>query len=405
MTMACLIIAGETIFMLPFFVQRFFKATMLEVFRFTNTQLGVTQAAYGVVAMIAYFFGGPLADRYSERRLMTVSLVLTSVGGLYFATIPGYLGMAALFGFFGLTTILLFWAALISATRHWGGPLAQGRAYGLLDGGRGLVAFLLSRGAYLPFKALLGEDPERASQAQRVSALRAVVLIYAAATLLTAILVWFFVPERRASAEEERPSLLHHIATVLRKGAIWLQSAIIVCAYVAYKGIDNYSLFAVQGYRMNEVEGAHISTMASGARPIACVGAGLLGDRISSSRVILLSFAILVASYLFFAVDDPGPRWVLWSNVLVSCSAAFALRGVYFALFEEASIPGEITGTAVGVVSIIGYTPDVFFYPVTGWLLDRTPGLVGHQHFFWLLLGFALLGLLATGRFRRSVHG
>ena len=34
-----------------------------------------------------------------------------------------------LWGFFGVSTILLFWAALIRATRDWGGPDAQGRAF------------------------------------------------------------------------------------------------------------------------------------------------------------------------------------------------------------------------------------------------------------------------------------
>ena len=47
-------------------------------------------------------------------------------------------------GFFGVTTILFFWAALIRATRDWGGNNAQGRAFGLLDGGRGLLAALLA---------------------------------------------------------------------------------------------------------------------------------------------------------------------------------------------------------------------------------------------------------------------
>ena len=47
-------------------------------------------------------------------------------------------------GFFGLTNILLFWAALIKVTRAWGGGDQQGLAYGLLDGGRGLLAAVLA---------------------------------------------------------------------------------------------------------------------------------------------------------------------------------------------------------------------------------------------------------------------
>ena len=45
MTMIALIIAGEAIFSLPFHVTRFFRPTFLEVFEFSNMQLGLVQAS------------------------------------------------------------------------------------------------------------------------------------------------------------------------------------------------------------------------------------------------------------------------------------------------------------------------------------------------------------------------
>ncbi len=136
----CLVFGGEMIFALPFHVARFFRPTLLEVFDLTNTELGDVIAVYGIMAMLTYFPGGALADRFSARKLMTLSLIGTGVGGFYFAQIPGQTGLFVLFGWWGITTIFLFWAAMIKSTREWGGTLAQGRAFGLLDGGRGLVA-------------------------------------------------------------------------------------------------------------------------------------------------------------------------------------------------------------------------------------------------------------------------
>ena len=80
---------------------------MLEAFGLSNTQLGDVFAAYGVMAMIAYFPGGALADRFSARSLLTVSMIATAAGGLYMATYPGPIGMAILFAYWGVTTILL----------------------------------------------------------------------------------------------------------------------------------------------------------------------------------------------------------------------------------------------------------------------------------------------------------
>ncbi|MGR8920609.1 MAG: MFS transporter, partial [Gammaproteobacteria bacterium] len=88
--------------------------------------------------------------------------------------------------------------------------------------------------------------------------------------------------------------------------------------------------------------------------------------------------------------------------IAISFVAVFALRGVYFALLEHSRVPAVRTGTAVGLVSMIGYTPDIFFAPIAGRLLDATPGLGGHQHYFVLLATIALGGLSTTlllGRF------
>ena len=129
--MVGLILAGEAVFALPFHVARFFRPTVLEVFGLSNTELGAAQGVYGILAMISYFLGGPLADRFPAHKLLATSLWSTAAGGLYMATFPDYRGASILWGFFGITTILLFWAALIRATRDWGGHDTQGRAYGL----------------------------------------------------------------------------------------------------------------------------------------------------------------------------------------------------------------------------------------------------------------------------------
>ena len=133
--MFALVAAGEIVFGLPFHTARFFRPTLLEVFNFTNTQLGDLFAIYGITAMVSYFPGGALADRFPARSLLTASLFATGVGGLFMAAIPPAMPMGLLYGFWGITTIFLFWGALIRATREWGGESTQGLAFGILEGG------------------------------------------------------------------------------------------------------------------------------------------------------------------------------------------------------------------------------------------------------------------------------
>ena len=416
MFMVALIFAGEAVYALPFHITRFFRPTVLEVFNLTATELGAAQGVYGVVAMLAYFPGGPLADRFPARKLLAFSLWSTALGGVYMTRFPDYQDSMWVWAFFGVTTILFFWAALIKATRDWGGSDQQGRAYGLLDGGRGLLAAGLASIGVMIFGMSFPNGAAAATFAEKEEALLLVISGYTIVTALTGVFVWFAIPDidpAQAAGVEVKQStpvkstpVFNHIFEVLKIPAVWMQAVILLCAYVGFKGFDNYSLFAVQAYGMDALDAAAVVALGSWVRPVAALGAGLLGDRFNVSRMLLFSFVLLLASNLVFAFSTPaaGLVWLLVGNILIASTAIFAMRGLYFALFEEAKVPPLMTGTAVGLVSIVGYTPDIFVALVAGILIDRNPGVLGHQHFFMFLAVFAAIGTLVSYALMRLLY-
>jgi sugar phosphate permease len=395
--MLALIVAGEVVFGLPFHTARFFRPTLLEVFGFTNTQLGDLFAVYGITAMIAYFPGGALADRYSARFLLTASLFATAVGGLFMATIPTAMPMAILYGYWGATTVFLFWGALIRATREWGGRSSQGMAFGVLEGGRGLVAALVSTFALIVFAAIMPENVGLASDEVRRTGMRSIIFVYSAVAFAAGVFTWLTVPVADPG-NYRRSNPLQGMRVVMRRPIIWAQAAVIICAYCGYKGLDNYSLYAVQVLGMDEVRGAALSTYGAWVRPVAAVAAGLIADRFSAVRSIGVAFAVLLLAYATLAMTGAGPSSlnIIYANLFVSFFAVFALRGIYFALLEENRTPKFLTGAAVGMVSLVGYTPEIFFAPIAGRILDANPGLVGHQNYFWFLASIATLGILTA---------
>lgn len=396
--MFALVFAGELVFGLPFNVPRFFRPTMLEAFGLSNTQLGDMFAVYGIAAMLAYFPGGVLADHFSARSLMTASLFSTAIGGLYMATFPGPAQMAALYGYWGLTTVFLFWGALIRATREWGGDNAQGAAFGILDGGRGLVAAAVAWFAVNALAFYMPENARLATPEEREAGFRSIVLIYTLLAVLAGLLTWFAIPdEKRDSDVTFKP--LEEMWLVLRRPIIWAQAGIIVCAYSAFKGLDNYSLYAVQVLGMDEVEGARLSAYGAWLRPVAAVLAGLVADRFNVRRTVGAMFFVLIICSGSWSMASPSGYGlaVIYVNFFTTYAAVFALRGIYFALLEENRTPRFLTGTAVGMISLVGYTPDVFFGPITGRILDANPGLVGHQNYFLFLAGIAVVGILMVG--------
>ena len=403
-----LICAGEAIFTLPYHVTRFFRPTFLEVFDLTATELGVAQSAYGFIAMVAYFFGGPLADRFEPRKLLAGSLWATALGGLYLATFPDVTGVMLIWGFFGLTNILLFWAALIKVTRSWGGNDQQGLAYGLLDGGRGLLAAVLASLGVLAFASAFPLGYDSATLTEKGVILRQVIYGYTAATAAVGVMVWFTLRGIPVETEAERDSgwatALAQLRAVIKLKVVWLQATVLVCAYSSYKAFDQYALFAVRGHGIDEIDAAQIVTAGAWTRPVAALALGLLGDRFGISRMAVVCFVLLIISHSLFAFTGQalGSLSMILLNTLVTGVAIFGLRGLYFGLLEEGQIPLAVTGTAVGLVSVIGYTPDVYVAAIAGYLIDQNPGLLGFQHLFVLLLSFSIVGALAALAFTRE---
>jgi sugar phosphate permease len=404
LSIAALIVAGESVFLLPFILPRVFRPTLLDVFGLTNLELGTAFSAYGVVAMAAYFFGGPLADKFRARSMLAVALTSTAIGGLVMMTVPPLSILVFLYAYWGITTIALFWAPLIRATREWGSNQSQGRAFGLLDGGRGVVAAVMGSIMVTLFAALLPADGETASLAQRTEALRQIILLLSAVTCGAALLIWLALPKPDSSQSSEASTLsLNGIAHVFAMPAVWLQAAIILCAYIGFKATDDFSLYANQVLGLNEVNAARAGVLSLWIRPVAAIGAGYLADRIGAATMTTISFALLAAGSVLLAcgVIGAGMIWMFLLTVIFSSMAIFALRGLYFAIMQEGRVPMAYTGSAVGFVSLIGYTPDVFMGPLMGYLLDQSPGATGHQHVFWVVSGFALVGLVASSLFTR----
>jgi nitrate/nitrite transporter NarK len=402
-----LILAGEIIFGLPFHTLRFFRASFLETFALSNAQLGDTFAVYGVLAMLAYFPGGALADRVSPRKLMSLSLFATALGGLYYATIPSYLGMRLLFGYWGVTTILLFWAAMIKATREWGGEDSQGRAFGILDGGRGLVAAITSSIAVIIFSFSLPESSAAITASERLAGVQSVIYFYTAITFVISILAWYFIPSVKGEHLTSSNQSLEGIVSVVKQRTTWCQAFIIICAYCGYKGIDNYSLYAVTVLKMTELEASQITSLAAYIRPIAAIAAGFLADRFIASRIIIIGFIITLTCYGLMFVIDPATAFnstsvgylIIFVNLIISMFAVFAIRGVYFSLIAESKTSNKFTGTAVGVISVLGFTPDIFFASISGRILDANVGLVGFQNYFLFLSAFSIIGIITTSLF------
>ncbi len=398
-----LILAGEAIFFLPFVIPRVFRPTFLEIYDLTNYELGLAFSAYGIIAMISYFFGGFLADIFKPRILLSIALVVTGLSGLLLLLGPDPNEMIWLYGFWGVSTILLFWSALIKATRSWGQSNDQKLAFGLLDGGRGATAAIVGSIAAAVFAWLLQEEQVFED---KVHAFHAVILIFIGSLLAISVLVFVILPKEEAGKKDSKNKVdLRKLLSVVRWERIWLLAGMVVCAYVGYKATDNSSLYAHDVLGFSDQRSAVVGNLVLWLRPVVAVSIALTPKRFAATGGLILSFAIMSISAAIFGFAGPSEYVfiIFLFNTILLCAGIYAARVLYFAVLEEARIPLNKTGTAVGFISIIGFTPDVFFGPATGYLLDVSPGLEGHQHLYQFLLIFAVIGFVLSVMFRRRM--
>lgn len=125
----------------------------------------------------------------------------------------------------------------------------------------------------------------------------------------------------------------------------------------------------------------------------------MLADKLhSTSKVVAGCYVVIVAALaLIILLPSSGSSMIpMIILMILLCAGIFFMRGIYFALIDEADIPVHVTGTAVGIVSLIGFAPDAFMSPICGGLLDAFEGAAGYRAIFILMIVLGVIGLAAT---------
>jgi len=250
------------------------------------------------------------------------------------------------------------------------------------------------------FSLFMSSEISEVSLTESKAAFKQVIHIATAIIVLVGILVWFFM---RLDPKAEKEVILDKISVsqikeVLKLPAVWLLMIIILCAYVGYKITDIFSLFAQDVMLYDQVQSAQVGTFLLFIRPVIGVIIGIIADRSQITFWLFLSFVISFLGALLFAtgIVQASATLLFFLSILIVASGVYAIRSLYFGVMQSGKIPLVLTGTAVGLISLVGYTPDIFAGPAMGYLIDSSPGAAGHQHVFWMLALFSFVGGIAA---------
>ena len=394
-------LAAESIYILPYVLARVFRPTFLDVFNLTNLELGGLFSIYGVVAFFSYLYGGVLADRYSPRKLLSISLIFTSIGGLIMMTYPSYLIMQLLFAYWGFTTVFIFWAPMLKATRAIGGVKMQGKTFSFLDGGRGVVASSIGLIGVLIFSVLITEDVSSLTLSEKQEVFKYVIGASSLIVFIIGIVVYAYL--KIELKDDEKIGNIKSLLELAKLKSVWLISFIILCAYMGYKITDVYSLYASEVMLFDEINAARVGALQQYLRPIVCISVAFFTDKNGNINNILIGFFVMMLGSILFAsgLIKVSMNILFFISLIIVATGTYAIRGLYFSILKDGKIPYILSGTAIGLISIVGYSPDIFATPLYGYLLDNFPGIRGHQYVYLILFISSIVGIYVSLKFKK----
>ncbi len=363
-TLLLLAAGAGIIFQLPY-IRETFYVPIQNAMGLTNSQMGLLSSGYSTVALVSYFIGGIVADKFSARKLLTFSFLATGLLGLWFSTFPSYNVARVIFVLMGVTTIITYWSACIKATRMLGTSEEQGRLFGLQEGLRGVMNALLVFGMTAAFSHFTDE----------VMGASAAIKFCSIVIIITGILHFIFIEDTEAEQQTESiVEVTKGMFKALLIPRVWLLVAIIFTAYSAYGLLGYVTTYAQKFYGLTATGAATLGAIRYLLQGLGGVLGGFLADKLHSRMKVIMGGCVgLIISFslYIFIPEQASLLNAVIGNFFIGLFFIYVVRSQYFAVHDDADIPLSMSGRVSGISSALGYAPDIFMYTLVGSWMDN----------------------------------
>lgn len=375
------------------------RSVLYEPFRealgVSNAQLGFLLSLIGIISMIMYVPGGWFQDRFSNRKLLSINLLITGLCGFYLAFAPSYNGLLVVFALFGITQEAFYWASVLKTVRILAKDDRQGTAFGALELVRGSTEFATNALAMIIFTVV----------GQSVFGVKVALGIDSVLIIIMAIITWFVLPEeiyiKADTAQEKNKLALKGLMKVLLMKEVWMVGLAASGVYTVYIGLMYFLPF------LQNVYGIPVGMVAifglvntSLTRMISSPLAGVIGDHKfkSSTHFMRLAFALVICFLTAIILLPKSSSYMIPVLGVLMCITilCYMLRGVYYAPIGELKMPKEISGAAMSVAAFIGYSPMFWAYATYGYMMDNYEPVSAYTRIFSIQLTFAVVGFILT---------
>ncbi len=394
LSFAALMLGAGTIYKL-YFMDGAFYVQMQEFMGLSHTQIGLIYSISGWVSTFGFLAAVYITDRFSKKKMIPFAMIGNGLVGILLSTFPPFKVTLILFCLFAVFSDMLFWPTMLKTIRLIGNENEQGRMFGFLETGRGLIDTIVNFIA-LGIFVWLGSN---------TFGFKGSLIFFSALTIIIGIASYFVIEEdeigKISNSSEKNKVALEGMKNAFKNKDIWLVSINVFTVYAVYSGIKYFVPFLKEVYAMPialastyGIINAYCLKMVGG--PIG----GYISDKVthSAAKFIRIMFAITAIALFGYIMLPHGTVsiYIGMGIALLISASIFCMRAVFFAPMDEVKVPRKITGSAMALGSFIGYLPGAFIGIIYGGQLDAHPGIEGYKIVFTIMGCIAVVGIIIS---------
>lgn len=370
---------------LPYLSSSFYTQ-FLDAFHISNTQAGLLLTMFSLTATPGYLFGGLLADKFSPKKLVVLSCLLTAAVGALLIFLDGFTAMMLCYLCFGITTTFINWSALMKLVRAQADQNTEGKIFSLFEFSYAVISALTSYGILVFLEKILVSI-----------GFKGIVGIYAALLVVIGFLIIFLTKDIPGDTPAESFDF-KMVGKALSHPVTWLNGFIVMGLFVLVTGVTYFNPYLTSIYGFSAAFGAGFAIFnRTLARMAFTPLGGALLDKWKTPKLLTITSAAMIILLIIMGLIPQNHDYGILMLIVMVALIIFlsSSRSGMYTPIPEVGIPYEITGTAMGITSAIGYSTDLWLYTVCGNWLDKY-GAVGYKYILYLFIAALVVVIVSS---------
>lgn len=361
-----------------------FYTQFIEAFNLSNKDAGFLMTMFSLTATPGYLFGGMLADKFSAKKLLITSQLMTAVLGFVMSFINGYTVLLVCYLGFGLSTTFVHWSAFMKLIRAQATDNDEGKVFGIFEFSYAAVGAITSYGILAALS--------------NISNFRIVTSIYAALLVVVALIIIYILRDAKESEESVNDFNMKMVGKALTHPVTWINGFLVMGMYIIITGSSYLNPYLTTVFGVSVTFGTSLTILnRTVLRLFFTPIGGIILDKWKTPK-FMISIAVLITATcaaMLFIPQKESAKAIAIIIALVMISIIAGSRSGLYTPIPEAKVPFEILGTSIGLASAIGYSTDLWLYGLCGKWIDEY-GAAGYRNIIYLFIAGMILVVVSS---------